>query len=175
VRLLGKLWCKSTYTPPPYQSFALYEGQVYFPTIGVTPNGVYREIDPVWVAPVTRQAIADALRHAFALKRPTVREYHRGDPAMKSPVQIAAKCRSWISFARASLRYGIGQGKQAWFVSVSAGPTRDDTETRELPLEASPDALAGVAIELADRYPLWRTAGRGERELERTQRRRTRS
>lgn len=155
---IARLWARKRYTPLPYQSFALYGGRLYFPTIGATPNGVQWEIEPVKVMAPDREALTGALEQAFSRKPQKVREYLPGDPPMKSPVQVAARCRSWISFARGSLRYSVCQSDSAWVIRIYAGPTPDETESRALPRESPPSELAAVALELADRYPLWRTA-----------------
>ena len=142
--------------PPRYQSFALFKGKLFFPTVGVTPMGMLTEMEPVRVLPVSVDALGSALELAFKTVPPVARDYSPGDSPPKSPLQLAAGCRSWRAFARGSVRFGVVETELAWQIAVSAGPRADESVAAELPRHASAAEIAETTMAIAARYGEWK-------------------
>ena len=138
-----------------YQSLAFYGGHVYVPTMGKAPSGLLWEVEPVTVLMPEQGALTAVLGTRLATEPKAVKEWLRGDPPGKNVVQVEAKCRSWISFARRSLRFGLVETGESWQVSVSEGPTPDDAEECHLPPGSSPEELAGAVLAVAQRRRIW--------------------
>jgi len=146
-----------------YQSLAMFGRHVFVPTMGKAPSGLLREIDPIAILEPTQEALSAILSERLDTKPITVREWYRGDPPLASVVQLAAKCRSWIGFARQSLRFALIETEDFWEVSVGEGASPDDVERKRLPREALPHDLARVVLEVAQRRPVWQAGPRGRR------------
>ncbi len=138
-----------------YQSLAFYAGRVYIPTMGKAPSGLLWEVDPVAVLVPEHQALASAIGTHLMAEPKAVQDLSPGDPPGKSVVQVAAKCRSWIAFARRSLRFALIETDESWQVSVGEGPTPDDVEESHLPPLSGPDELAGAVLDVAQRRRIW--------------------
>ena len=147
---------KKAWEAPRYQSFALFKGKLFFPTVGVTPMGMLAEMEPVRVLPVSTDALGSALEQALKSVPPVARDYRPGDSPPKSPLQVAAGCRSWRAFARGSLRFGVVQTELAWQIAMSAGPRSNESVAAELPRHASPVEIAEATMTIAARYAEWK-------------------
>jgi hypothetical protein len=139
-----------------YQTLALYRGRAYVPTIGMTPAGVIREIEPVAVTEPTHKALVSALADRLVRRPVEVPEWLRGSRPLTNAVQLAAKSRSWIGFARRSLRFALIETEEGWEVSVGEGSSPDDVEQATLPRSSGPEVLAGAVLEVASRREVWR-------------------
>ncbi len=138
-----------------YQSFALYRGRAYVPTMGKTPMGLLGEIDPVAVLEPTREGLASVLADRLVRKPVNIPEWFRGDKPLKNVVQAAAKSRSWIGFARGSLRFALIETDGFWEVSVAEGSSPDDVEKVNLPRSSGPEGLTEAVLEVASRRGGW--------------------
>jgi hypothetical protein len=138
-----------------YQSLAFYGGRAFIPTMGKAPSGLLWEVEPVTVLTPERQALAAVFGHRLVVEPKAVKDWSRGDPPGKSVVQVAAKCRSWIAFARGSLRFALIESDESWQVSVSEGPTPDDVENRYLPAASGPEELASAVMDVAQKRTIW--------------------
>jgi hypothetical protein len=138
-----------------YQSLALYRGRAYVPTMGKTPMGLLREIEPVAVLEPTREGLVSVLADRLVRKPAEVPEWFRGDKPLKNAVQAAAKSRSWIGFARGSLRFALIEADNLWQVSVAEGPSPDDVEKVSLPRASGPGTLTETVLEVASRRGGW--------------------
>jgi hypothetical protein len=146
-----------------YQSLALHDGHAFVPTMGKAPSGLLREIDPVAILEPTQVALTDVLAKRLSTAPHPVREWYRGEPPMKSVVQVAAKSRSWLAFARHSLRFALIETDEFWEVSVGEGPTPADVEQKRLAPSSVPSDLAAAVLEIAQRRPIWQKDPRGRR------------
>jgi hypothetical protein len=146
-----------------YQSLGLYHGQAFVPTMGKAPSGLLREIEPVAILEPTQNALAATLSERLSTKPTAVREWYRGDSPLKSVVQLAARSRSWLGFARESLRFALIETDAFWEVSVGEGASPDDVELKRLPSSCLPGDLAAVVLEVAQRRPIWQKSPRGRR------------
>lgn len=138
-----------------YQSLALYRGRAYVPTMGMTPMGVLREIEPVAIIEPTHKGLVSVLVDRLGNSPAEVSEWIPGESRSKNAVQVAAKSRSWIGFARRSLRFALIETDEAWEVSVGEGPSPDDVEQASLPRTSGPEALAGAVLKVAARRGGW--------------------
>lgn len=138
-----------------YQSLALYRGRAYVPTMGMTPMGVLREIEPVAIIEPTHERLVSVLADRLGHRPAEVPEWFPGDRPLKNAVQVAAKSRSWIGFARRSLRFALIETDEAWDLSVGEGPSPEDAEQARLPRTSGPEALARAVLEVASRRGGW--------------------
>jgi hypothetical protein len=139
-----------------YQSLALYRGQAYVPTIGEPPSGTFWEVDPVAVVEASEAELAPVLTERLAQGHVRIKEWYRGDPPRKSVVQVAARSRSWIGFARRSVRFSLFRAEAFWSLGVGEGPQADYVENHHLPLEATGAELTRAILAVAAQRPLWR-------------------
>ena len=131
--------------------------------MGQAPSGLLYEIEPVAILEPTQHALADALAKRLSALPQPVREWYRGDPPMKSAVQGAAKSRSWVAFARQSLRFALIETDEFWEVSVGEGSSSADAERKRLPRTSLPSDLVEAVLEVAQRRTIWREVPRGRR------------
>ena len=92
----------------------LRKGIVYLPTVGVVDKGFYREIEPVFIAPLSNiEALRRALREAVARGNPKVPSL--GQTQKSPPVVLKyAGVKTWTAFARGTSTWGLGKESEAF-------------------------------------------------------------
>ena len=147
---------EKTWKPSRYQSFALFGQKLYFATIGVTPLGLLMETEPVRVLAPTPEVLRAALEEALNRQPPTIPGWRPGEPPPKSPLQAAARCRSWRGFARGSVRFAVLETPAGWQIAVSVGPTAAEAVAAELHSGAAFTEIAAKVLEIAETYREWK-------------------
>ena len=153
---MGDTGREKAWKPSRYQSFALFGRRLYFATIGVTPLGLLMETEPVRVMTPSPDMLGAALEEALSREPPTISGWRPGEPPPKSPLQVAARCRSWRSFARGSVRFAVFEAPSGWQIAVSAGPTSAEAVVAELPHGTAYTDIAAKVIGIAEGYGEWK-------------------
>ena len=84
-----------------------YKNRLFVPTMGITPSGLRRVMEPIYVAELDSTSLVQAMQTVVAAGHPRVdsipySEYKKRDPLLK-----VTKARSWKALARDGLAYAI--------------------------------------------------------------------
>jgi hypothetical protein len=117
--------------------------QVFVPTTGLVHKRLYRDMEPVAVAPLSNpDAVRQALRAAISRGNPPAPQYPRDGYPQPVVVKYAG-AKSWSAFARGTLTWGIDErdGKYQ-ILGYSRHPDgwREDPEQKiDLPVRSTVD------------------------------------
>ena len=82
---------------------------MFAPTTGLVHRGLYRDMEPVAVAPLSNpDGVRQAIRSAIARGNPTAPRYLRDSFPQPAVVKYAG-VKSWSAFARGTLPWGINE------------------------------------------------------------------
>jgi len=84
-----------------------YKDKLFIPTLGITPSGLRRVIEPIYVAELNLASLVQTMQKVIEAGHPRVEsvpysEYRKRDPLLK-----ITKARSWKALAREGLGYAI--------------------------------------------------------------------
>ena len=88
-------------------SIIFYRNHLYIPTMGITPSGLRRAIEPVYIAELDRESFVQAMRSAIEAGHPRVESIPYAEYKKRDPILRATKARSWRALARDGLAYSI--------------------------------------------------------------------
>lgn len=130
----------------------LKDNVVFVPTTGALDKGVYREIEPVAVVPLSNtEGVRRALQETMARGNPPAR-YSAGD--FPPPVLLKyAGVKTWSAFAWGALTWSIEQMEGVYrIVGYCKNPKgyweRDPGQKIEFPAVAAADDVIGRLIEI---------------------------
>ena len=95
------------------------QGKAYLPVMALTEHGVLLGIEPVYVAPLTLEALVAALEKVIAAGHPRIPHPTREEwPRLDSPLLRAAKVKSRRAFFQHCVSYDISWTEQAVTVYI---------------------------------------------------------
>lgn len=115
--------------------FHLYlrKGIAFVPTVGLVDRGLYRDMEPVAVAPLANpDAVRQALRAAISRGNPPGPRYPQGGHPPPVVVKYAG-VKSWAAFARGTVPWGIEENDGKYqIIGYSRHPDgwREDSEQK---------------------------------------------
>ena len=142
-----------------YQTMWLRGGNLYVPTIGRPPSGVFFEIDPVLTLAPTRDSLNYVVERCISRHYAVIKERDRFSPEdwpKMSVVQKAAGAKTWKAFAKNSLSLAMIGVDTGWEISVGQGNDPADVETIRLGPVAGQDELVEELLNVIVRRPIWK-------------------
>ncbi len=84
-----------------------YKGRLFIPSEGITPSGMRRAIEPVYVAELEKESFVRAMQAVLEAGLPQVEEIPYSEYKKNDPILKATKARSWKALAQEGLSYSI--------------------------------------------------------------------
>jgi len=128
---------------------------VFVPTTGALDEGVYREIEPVAVVPLTNtEGVRRALRATIERGNPPAPQYSAGN--FPPPVLLKyADAKTWSAFARGALTWSIEQMEGLYQIvgyrkNAKGYWERDPNQKIEFPAGTETDAVVERMISIME-------------------------